>query len=239
MSILESSYSEDVFVSVLTRHVSIADPAHGALVHLGWSAPDQEDRFVQIYVDGRWYDVVIDPTQREHWLILTPGIQHRITLLAVSPDLAYIGHAALLTDWPTLADHAQVALLRDQTLPVDARVVIQPEGRPAQTADLFGPEADRSGFGAVFGQGDFGFDASVGPGMGMGELGYGPLGIDAQAWRWITNDLPHGGQTLTLAVHDIHGRAITPSVEREVTIDRSAAPVSSLSLSDDFVLSWS
>ena len=47
-----------------------------------------------------------------------------------------------------------------------------------------------------------GDDMTTGLGLGVGELGAGPLGYDGAAWRWKRNDLASGPHTVRIDALD-------------------------------------
>jgi len=233
-------HDSSVFERVLVRQVAPEDPLHGALFHLWWSAPGQGDRLVQVYANDRLYTSTLDPTQRELWLVFAPGRPQRIELAAVDREDAFVPRfMAASDDGNTPHDIARVTVLRDPSSPVGSVVGVAVDGAPAEAAPLFGPEDARIGFGSVFGEGGFGIDAAVGPGLGLGELGLGPLGSDGEPWRWTRDDLPAGHHTLTLTHTDAAGRALAPPTPLETTTGRLPTPPTSVTLRDDLTLIWS
>lgn len=228
------------FERALLRAVAAGDPLRGALFHLWWSAPTQGTRLVQVYINDALHTATLDPAQRELWLVLPPGRPHRIHLFAVEPADALTprpdphGSGA---DGP--ADIAGVTLLRDPAAPVGSVVGVAVDDGPVERAPLFGDGASRIGFGSVFGEGGFGFDAATGPGLGRGELGLGPLGGDGEAWRWRRDDLADGPHTLTLTHTDDAGRELAPAVTAGIEVGRLPPTPTLVLLDADLTLSWS
>lgn len=232
--------TQDVFDWVFARPVDAPDLQHGRLVHVLWRAPEQGDRLVQFYVNGRLNSSSQSPTDRETWLVLDPHLHHEIELLAVSPSCANrpldesLGGAE-----PGTSPYASIALLRDYDLPVDATVRVAVDGQiAAEASPLFADDAARGGFGAVFGEGGFGFDASTGPGLGGGELGFGPLGVDGDTLRWRDDTLPAGDHTLCLSLSDAAGQPAALDLETGVSISRLPSPPTSVAMGSDLTLTW-
>ena len=231
--------TQSIFELTLARPVTHAGGEHPALIHLWWRAPQQGDRLVQVYVDDELHDVTSDPAQRQMWLLLDRAHAHRLELLAVPFDQAWNAQTALLNGWhPRVHDVARMAVLLDETLPIDTRLTVQVDGEVYDESELWPSNAHRSGFGALFGEGAFGFDAATGPGLGAGELGYGVLGAGGDAWRWRRSDLATEAHELALTAVDRTGQTAANSETQSVTIDRLAEPAKQLHVSDGFTLNW-
>jgi len=231
--------TQAVFERVVARPVATPALHHTRLVHVRWRAPQQADRLVQVYVNRRLSAVTRRSAQREAWLVLDPALHHEIELLAVAPASSAQDHAALLQGpIPRTTPAVELALLRDVAQPIDARVrVTANDAADAACAPLFSGRAARAGFGAVFGEGGFGYDAATGPGLGLGELGLGPLGVDGAALRYRDAALPSGAATLDLTLTSPAGEHTCLDLER--TIDRLPAPPRDLALNADLQLTWS
>ena len=234
------SATQDPFELTLARPVTLPAGEHPALVHLWWRSAPAGERLVQVYVDDELYDVTADPAHRQMWLVLDRTAAHRIELLAVPMDQAWQPQADALVAWqPKVRDVARLAVLRDETLTVDTQVRVSVDGKVVNEGPLWPSDAHRGGFGALFGEGGFGFDAATGPGCGVGELGYGPLGADGTAWRWQRHDLKPGSRSLAVKATDRTGQTIAPGAMQPVMIDHLAPPASQLQIESDFTLHWS
>lgn len=218
-----TSFQPDIFEWALAQPAA-DDPG---LVHLIWSAPTQGDRVVRVLIDGALYAVSTDPIERAVWLLLDPTLPHRITLQAVDDD-----ENAWAWDRPT------TAIVRDLSLPIGTQVRLTAEDGRQWTAPLFGVGTDRPGFGAVFGVGGFGHDLSVGPGLGRGALGLGPLGAGGDALRLR-------GEQLGAGSHELAASLISPgsidSPATTLTLDNPVITPPPLQLQADAAgtLTWS
>ncbi|MHB1156096.1 MAG: hypothetical protein ACYC26_04575 [Phycisphaerales bacterium] len=214
----------EVFEQVLLRGTTLP-----GLLHLTWIASQQGQRFVQVYVNGELYDVSMNAGQREMWLH-TDGLSDvSVELRMVEADQAWMDQSGRSV--------AELALLRDEGLPIDARVVVSVDGTDAAEGRLWDAMNFRSGFGGLFGEGEFGHDAASAPGMGMGELGVGAMGMDGVAWRWTSQAMAAGEHVLALRVTDMTGRTIAQAGEaRVVEIDANAKPASGLGIDGTFTL---
>lgn len=240
---MKLSATQDVFELVLARPVIARSGEHLALVHLWWSAPEQGDRLVQVYVDGELVEMSQDPLQRDLWLMCDRGRDHRIELLAVplsGVDGIWHDRSDLLQGWdPAVKSGLSLAVLRDELLPVDTCVSVEVDGQIIDRGPMWPAWESRGGMGALFGLGAFGFDVVTGPGLGVGELGMGPLGTDGTAWRWDRGDLDLGEHVVGVSVRDGMGRQLMDPVLIEgVVVESLPAAASSLSIDPDFTLRW-
>ncbi|XAL97946.1 hypothetical protein OT109_10075 [Phycisphaeraceae bacterium D3-23] len=227
----------NLFRRILVRQVDTNDSLHGALTHLWWSAPNQGDLVVQVYANGQLHAVTIDPAQRELWLVFPPGRPMRLALCAVDRAEAWVPQDLDAESSPR--DTVSAIVLRDPAVPIGARVGISTDGQSAEQAPLFRGDSTRIGFGSVFGYGGFGIDAATGPGLGLGELGFGPLGSDGSAWRWRRDDLPVGAHALVLSLTDADDQPIADPAQIDIEIDRLPPPPIQLAVDDNLTLSWS
>jgi len=237
-----SAPTQTIFEHVLARPVDRPGGVDPKLVHVSWSAPQQGNRLAQVYVNDRLHEVSPWPEARELWLLLDRRRSHRIELLAIDANDergVWRSRADQLAGWsPAVTDVASLAVLRDQKLPVDARFAVTVDGALSDRGAVWPGDVPRSGFGAVFGEGGFGIDAAAGPGLGLGELGYGPLGSDGSAWRWRRADLNEGTHDLTVAAIDGEGQAASSPLTQSITIQRLPQPAADLRVDNDFTLRW-
>lgn len=232
--------TQAVFERVLARPVDAPDLHHGRLVHIMWLAPQQGDRLVQFYLNRRLSCNSRSTTQRDAWLIVDPDKHTQIELLAVCPAESSVDRSELLAGIaPATQPGASLQLLRDVSMPIASVVAIKPgSASVADRSPLFSPSDPRGGFGAVFGEGGFGYDASTGPGLGLGALGYGPLGTDGDALSWFNDALPEGVNTLALSLEDRTGQTRSQEQSVAIEIDRLPTPPDEVALNDDFQLTW-
>jgi hypothetical protein len=232
--------TQDVFEFVLARPVREPDGQHGRLVHIAWRAPRQGSRLVQFYLNGQLAGHSSSPTQREAWLVVDHARHTEIELLAVEPKLAAQDRSHHLAGIdPATLSSVSLALLRDVSLPIDSRLeVTDRDTQRTEASDLFTPSDPRGGFGAVFGEGGFGYDASTGPGLGRGQLGYGPLGIDGDAITWRSDAMPPGETAIDLRLTNATGQPAAVDTILSLTIDRLPEPPRDLRLDDTFELTW-
>ncbi|MEX0745369.1 MAG: hypothetical protein WD118_07175 [Phycisphaeraceae bacterium] len=237
-------YTQDIFELVLARPVMHRHGDDAMQVHLWWRAPQQGERLVQVYTDDALYDVTAWPSQRAMWLALDRRRPCRIALLAVDPagvDSVWQARPELLGTWsPQVTDVARLSVLRDEgALPVSSAIRVEVDGALMADVPVWPAGASRGGFGALFGEGGFGIDAATGPGLGQGELGFGPLGADGVAWHWRRDDLAEGSHAVTLRVQDLTGQAVLASdTHRLLTIARLPAPAERVWCDSSGTLRW-
>ena len=234
--------TQSVFEKVLAMPVLHHGGHDAALVHVWWSAPQQGHRLVQVYVNGELCDVSVDVEQRELWLLLDRRYGHHISLLAVPANhetSAWTNHSRLLdNDRRAFDRRATAAIVAKESLPIDTQIAVALDGQKTGTHPLWDDDSPRSGFGSLFGLGDFGFDAATGPGLGHGQLGAGPLGADGAAWQWRNTRLATGQHTLVLTLTDRDGHAVSPGFEKQFDITPLPAPAINLTLTSNATLIW-
>jgi hypothetical protein len=242
-SFITTNATQAVFDRVLARPILTPSGEHPRLAHLWWSAPSQGNRLVQVYVQGELYDVTLDVTQREIYLDLDRTHTNRIELLAVpadDPQALWRPQQNLLASWsPSVASTAEVSLVRDELLATDTQVVVSIDGSDMDHGSMWPSDVSRSGFGALLGMGCFGFDDTTGPGLGIGDLGAGSLGVDGFSWRWRRGDLGQGVYDIDLTTVNHAGQTVAnPLNFQNVTLDDLPEPVAGLTLDENFTLSW-
>jgi hypothetical protein len=236
-----SNTTDQVIDHVLLRET---DPPVPGVALVAWQAPDQGDRLVQVYVNGQLYDVSADRAVREMWVRLDRVRDVRVDVLAVDPRSAWLPRR--IEGTRLTQDSVQVEaiggmvdlhVLRDERLPIDATVQVLVDGASEGAAALWGPSDERSGFGGLFGIGEFGRDAAAGCGFAAGQWGVGPFGSDGRAWQWRRR-LGAGEHELCIRICDAAGRMLGDPVCRTVTVTDPARPARNLRCERTFHLHW-
>jgi hypothetical protein len=232
-SFITTDATQDVFELVLARPVMTPTGQHPKLVHLWWRAPMQGDRLVQVYVNDALYDATLDASVKEMFLVLDRTRQNRIELLAIpadDPQAIWRPQPGLLKAWqPAVSSVASVGLVRDIDLLIDTQLVVEVDGAVAEHGPMWPATETR----AVPGDED-----AAGLGLGVGELGAGPLGFDGTAWRWRRDDLDAGVHSVHLEAINHTGQAVAESVELTVAVEHLPDPVMDLSITPGFQLAW-
>lgn len=222
--------------------VAVRRPEEGlpGLAHLSWRAGEGRGMALQVYVDGLLYDAAADIAVGQMWLHLDDRRTVRLELLAVDPAQQWTDYSDRLAGWdPPFAIRAAVALVRDEALPIDSRVVIGVDGQDRLRTALWGAMDPRGGFGGLFGIGRFGDERATSPGFGLAELGAGPFGSDADGWRWRCDDLPAGPHTLTARIETPSGQTVGQlPAPQNIQIDPPITSAQRARLEADGVLRW-
>lgn len=232
-SFITTDATQDVFELVLARPVMTPAGEHPRLVHLWWRAPMQGDRLVQVYLNDALYDVTLDPVIREMFLIVDRTRQNRIELLAIpadDPQAAWRPQPQMLNAWqPAIYSNASVAIVRDVDLPVDTQIIVTVDS----TAVVHGPMWPATETRSAPGDED-----ATGLGLGIGDLGAGPLGVDGTAWRWKHNPAA-GEHSVRIEALDHTGQAVSDPLDLSVTIEHLPDPVIDFTITPGFQLAWS
>lgn len=238
-SFITTSATQDVFELVLARPVVTSAGEHPRLAHLWWRAPLQGNRLVQVYIDETLYDVTHDAAVREMYLNLDRTRQHRIELLTVpadDPATMWRPQPDLLRGWqPKIASAAKIDLVRDENLPVDTQIIISLDGKDVEYGPMWPPTEARAGSWSEEG---ITYDGAFGLGLGVGELGAGPLGFDGTAWHWLRNDLDPGMHDAWITSVDYAGSPVSLPLNVSLLTEQLPSPVTGLSILATLGITW-
>jgi hypothetical protein len=189
------------------------------LALLSWRADSLGDRVIQIYVNGSLFDVVVDPDQTELWCHLDRVHDVEIEMHAVEPEVAWTVEST------GYRGRASLAIARDESLPIDARVYVSVDGVSNAGQPLWGPTDSRGGLGAIFGIGPFGLDNLTDTG-------------DSN-WIWTDDDLSAGEHLLDAQIRDHTGRRIAQLAEPlSITLERFPRAAVHPRIESDLTLRW-
>ena len=206
---------------------------------LGWQIKSQEDRLVQVYVDGQLYDVASHPQQRLMWLHLDRSCPHQVELLAVATEQAWMNCAGCLQSvLSSVTERVGLVLLRDEALPIDSRVIVEVDGEEFVDERLWSAGDHRSGFGGLFGVGQFGYDDATSLGFGLGDYGESMFGDDGQVWRWHGSCLKAGDHAVDVRIES--GGVIVKQLEElvDVHVEPWDSIAKNLRIENGFSLKW-
>ena len=233
-----SEPTQGMFQRVLLRRV--VEGGVGAL--LSWRGDVPDGHVVQVYVNGALHDVVrVEPGDAsECWLHVAEGAGGvmRVELAAVEASRAWEDLSHALRGERAMAWDAALAVVRDEALPVDSRVVVEVESEPVAERRLWDALDSRSGFGGLFGFDVFGLGTATGLGYGLGGFGAGAFGSGGDAWRWQSSGLDAGEQALTLRVLDGAGGQVIEPVEMSVAVERPAPAAQEVRVDEGMKLMW-
>ncbi len=192
-----------------------------------------------MYIDETLYDVTHDATVRDMCLNLDRTRHHRIELLAVpidDPEAIWWPQPGLLKGWqPKVNSTAKIELIRDEDLPVDTQLVISLDGKDVEHGPMWPPTEARAG--SLSEQGVT-FDGAFGLGLGVGDLGAGPLGFDGTAWHWLRNDLDTGYHDVRITSVDQSGIPVSVPLDVSLLIEQLPSPVTGLSILAPLGITW-
>jgi hypothetical protein len=196
----------------------------------------------QVYLNGRFAGVTIDPEQRKLVVQLPTSFQSavRIEVVAVEPKDAYADFTAEL-DPPPASGRVRLGVLRSQTLPLGGTVDLYHDNgggqidygtpRNVSPVPIWPCSQDKAGFGmAWFGECDFGYDAAACVGFGRGSFADGPFGMDADTVEWISPPLPLGRYRFGVKIRNSCGNQSAASETGPIAVVPAPKPASALSI---------
>lgn len=204
------------FERILVRQVTATDPMHRALFHLGWSAPTQGERVVQVYANGQLDAVTFHSAQREVWLLYPRGRARSLELIAVAPADAMVSRCVDDAVAPGAYGCASIALGYDPAQTRGTMACVTVDSSEPMCAPLRPTRRINSG-----------------------EHRPGASGPEGYVWRWRSEPLPAGDHTLAVTQRDAIGRTHSPPINERVFVDRLPAAPCRLAISNGHTLSWS
>jgi hypothetical protein len=205
--------------------------------HSSWT-----DKLYQVYVNGQLAGTAVDLTQRQLVVPVPSSLSTavRIEVFAVEPQFAYIDFGGKLQR-AAGTGRVKLRLLRSQHLPLGSLIQIYSDNgtgtidydKPvnAEPIRVWPSLYDKAGFGiSRFAEGDFGFDSAAAVGFGMGDLGLGQFGLDADSFEWTTEPLSKGVYKFGVKVIDEDGNESDAVETKSITVIPSAWPATVLTV---------
>jgi hypothetical protein len=202
---------------------------------------EHEDKFYQVYVNGRPAGVTVNIKQRKMVvpLRLLKGRANKIEVVAVDAAQKNIDLSPQLK--AVMAGRLKVSMPRSMSLPYEGRMEVYSNGGAGQVdyqqpitrepIQLWANREDKGGFGlSRFGKSDFGYDGSASAGFGLGDFGIGEYGFDSNAANWESEELSTGVYKLGVEVTDYKGNSEIVSSETETVIIEEAMPAEKLTV---------
>ena len=210
-----------------------------------WSAKaNLNDKFYQVYVNGRYAGATIENQQRQMMVPIPTSLESavRIEVFAVELEEADIDFSDELIRPPVNSGRVRISLLRSQNLPSDATAEIYFDNgmgdvdynQPLTDSPIriWPAWQDKAGFGmGGFGAGDFGYDSAAAIGFGKGSFGHGHFGLDADTIEWVSPPLPASVYKFGVKVIDGRGNESNASETEPITVIPAARPAERLSIS--------
>jgi len=202
------------------------------------------DKFYQIYVNGRYGGVTSETSQRQMIVALPASLESavRIDVFGVEAEIANTDFSDELDLSPVGSGRVKIVLLRNQNLPVGATAQIYFDNGTSEI-DYDNPVndepiliwpvwQDKAGLGlSRFGVSDFGRDWSAGVGFGKGSFGQSWFGIDTDTIEWVSESLGGGVYKFVIKVTDEKGYQSSSSETGEITVIPSARPAEQVAIS--------
>jgi len=203
---------------------------------------EHEDKFYQVYVNGRLGGVAGSVKQRKMVvpLRLLKGKVNEIEVVAVDAAQKYTDISEQLK--AVMAGRLKVSVPRSISLPYEGRMEVYSNGGAGQVdyqqpitkgpIQLWASREDKSGFGlSGFGKSEFGYDGSASAGFGLGDFGGGEHGFDSNAANWESEELSTGVYKFGIEVTNHKGNSKIVSGETETVIIEEAVPADKLTVS--------
>ncbi len=204
---------------------------------------DLEGKLHQVYVNGQFAGVTLNCEQRQLVVQLPSSFEAAVRLEVVGVDRneAHVDFAEELDS--AAIDHTRVrlAILRSQTLPLDAVANVYGDNGTGQIdyavplnpapIPLWPCRQDKAGFGmAQFATGDFGYESAAAVGFGQGHFGQGQFGLDADTLEWISPELTLGAYRFGVTITDAQGHESLASETMPIAVVPPARPAAGLGL---------
>jgi len=207
---------------------------------VSWQS-EHEDKFYQVYVNGRLAGVTANIKQRKMVvpLQLLKGRANKIEVVAVDAMQKYTVLSEQLK--AAMAGRLKVSIPRSMSLPYEGQMEVYSNGGAGQVdhqepitrepVRLWASREDKGGFGlSRFGKSDFGYDGSASVGFGLGGFGCGEHGFDSNAANWESQELSTGVYKFSVKVTDCRGNDEIVSSETETVIIEEAVPAEKLTV---------
>lgn len=202
------------------------------------------DKFHQVYVNGRYAGTTIDSSQRQ-MVVQVPtyfASAVQIEVFAVKANEANKDFSGEIDPSKTHTGRVKIAFLRTQDLPIDSTAQIYFDNGSGeidynqplldQPIRVWPTWQDKAGFGmSRFGFSDFGYDGAGAVGFGKGGLGYGQFGFDADAFEWVSSALEAGIYKFGVKITDKAGNESNASETGPITVTPAAKPAEQISVS--------
>jgi hypothetical protein len=202
-----------------------------------------DDKFYQVYVNGRFAGATVDSQQRQMVVQMPTSLETpvRIEVFAVEDvevDTDFSNEIGLSTGQ---TGRVRIILLRGQNLPIDSVAQIYFDNGTGEI-DYDNPLTespiriwpawqDKAGFGmSGFGASDFGYDSAAAVGFGKGSFGEGQFGLDADTIEWASPFLRAGVYKFAVRVTDEVGNE-SSSETGQITVTPAARPAEEVSIS--------
>ena len=202
------------------------------------------DKFHQVYVNGRYAGTTLDSQQKQMIVPIPTSLKSsiRIEVFAIEAEKASIDFCGELVSSSTDSERVRLTLLRSQNLPISATVDIYFDNgtgdidydHPLNNSPvrIWPTWQDKAGFAmSQFGLDDFGYDAATAVGFGKGCFGHGQFGFDADIIEWTSPPLPASVYRFGIKIKDDSGYQSASTETEPITVIPAPQPAEKLSVS--------
>ena len=201
------------------------------------------DKFYQIYVNGQYAGTTVEAEQRQMIIQVPSSLQTpiRIEVFAVEPKEADVDFGNEIDSLIKQSGRVKISLLRSQSLPIGSTFQVYFDNGTGEIdyrcplnenpVKIWPNWQYKAGHGmSRFGFSDFGYDSAAAVGFGIGNLGQGQFGIDADTIEWISEQVKVGIYKFAVKVFDEAGNESISETE-EITVIPTAKPAVQLDIS--------
>jgi hypothetical protein len=201
------------------------------------------DKFYQIYVNGQYAGTTVESEQRQIVVQVPTSLETptRIEVFAVEPEEADIDFSNDIDSSIKQSGRFKICLLRSQKLPIDSTFQVYFDNGTGEIdydhplnenpIEVWPNWQYKTGYGmSCFGFSDFGYDSAAAVGFGIGNLGQGQFGIDADTIEWVSEQMKIGIYKFAVKIFDEAGNESSSETE-EITVIPAAKPAEQLDIS--------
>ena len=202
------------------------------------------DKFHQVYANGRYAGTTLDSQQRLMIVPVPTSLESpvRIEVFAIEAENVGMDLSSQLAGSSAGGERVNFILLRSQNLSIGATVDVYYDNRTGaidydhplndMPIRIWPTWQDKAGFAmSQFGLGDFGYDAAAAVGFGKGSFSHSHFGLDADTIKWNSPPLSAGVYLFGVKVRDESGSQSAPSETGTITVTPAPRPAEKLSVS--------
>jgi hypothetical protein len=202
------------------------------------------DKFYQIYANGRYAGVTIDSQQRQMIVQIPTSFETpvRIEVFAVEAEQVDSDFSDEIDASSYHSGRVRITFLRGQNLPIGSVGQVYFDNGTGEIdydnpvndypIKIWSAWQDKAGFGmSKFGVTDFGYDSAAAVGFGKGCFGWSQFGVDADVLEWLSRPMETGIYKFAIVLIDNAGNRSNSSETTEVTVTPAARPAEQLSIS--------
>jgi hypothetical protein len=203
-----------------------------------------DDKFYQIYVNGKYAGATVDSQQRQMIVQIPTSLESpvRIEVFAIEAEQAATDFSSEIESSIGQSGRVRISMLRDQSLPISAIAQVYFDNGTGEIdygkalndspIRIWPAHQDKAGFGmSRFGACDFGYDSAAAVGFGKGGFGHGQFGLDADSLEWISPAMSAGIYKFAIKVTDEVGNESGSSETGQIVVTPAARPAEKINIS--------